>query len=123
MYNWNIEVSFYELKMFWGLKDYRLLSATGIERLVNLQGLAYGFTSMLPYLDPVFNPLAKHSIQERRFLVGKKIQEEAFLSNLGRELEINEKYPECYNARKAPCTSGYRILKVLALSNFLGRAL
>lgn len=45
---WNIEVSCYESKTFWLLEEYRVWSRESIERLINLECIAYS-TMTLPH--------------------------------------------------------------------------
>ena len=91
---WSIETSFYELKTFWSFANYRLRSAVGIERLVNLQSIVYSLMSMLPSMDARFEFLADRSIQERRFLLSRLIQRQIFIDRFVRSLENAKKYPE-----------------------------
>lgn len=46
---WNIEVSFYEQKTFWGLKSYMVRSSHGINMLVNCINVVYVSMKLLPY--------------------------------------------------------------------------
>lgn len=77
---WNIEVSFYELKTFWTLPDYRLRSQLGIDRLLNLLALCYALAKILPFLIPDFRPLVGLSAQQSRFYLGKAIRSEVFFA-------------------------------------------
>ena len=74
LYNirWNIEVGYYERKMFWSLGRYMLHRRCGIERL-------------LPYIDIRFARFKECSSQEVRMAISKQIQEELFLSRLADE--------------------------------------
>ena len=56
---WSIEVTYLELKTHWGLSDYMLRSVTGIERLLNLQLIAYGVLCVLPWIEPAFKSLER----------------------------------------------------------------
>ena len=38
---WKIETSYYESKTFWSFEEYRVRSRKGIERLMNLECIAY----------------------------------------------------------------------------------
>ena len=39
--HWRIETSYYESKTFWSFEEYRVWSCKGIERLINLECIAY----------------------------------------------------------------------------------
>ena len=39
--HWRIETSYYESKTFWSFEEYRVRSRKGIERLINLECIAY----------------------------------------------------------------------------------
>ena len=71
---WNIEVSYYESKTFWSLEEYRVRSREGIERLVNLECIAYSAMTLLPYSDGSFSCYQSASAQETRFGIGQEIQ-------------------------------------------------
>ena len=83
---WQIEISYYELKKFWGFCDYKLRSYCGIQNLINLQTLIYAVTSVLPYLFEEFECIASYSIQERRAKIGDLVRRllnyERFASDL-----------------------------------------
>lgn len=89
---WQIETTFQEQKAFWGLEEYMLRSAAGIERLINLQLIVYAVLSVLPWLVKDFAYLADLSIQERRFEVGRLIERDLFFSSFRRHLETKQKY-------------------------------
>jgi len=67
---WNIEVSYYESKTFRSLEDCRVRSRKGIERLVNLECMAYSAMTLLPYSDETFSCYKSVSAQETRFGIG-----------------------------------------------------
>ena len=87
---WGIEVGFMEQKAYWGFSDYMLRSVDGIERLINVQSIAYATLCLLPWVDRKFASLKSLSIQERRYAVGRVISHQLFISNLVRTLK-NEK--------------------------------
>ena len=70
----NIEKSYYEGKTFWSFEDYRVRSREGIERLVNLECIAYNAMTLLPYSDESFSCYRSASAQETRFGIGQQIQ-------------------------------------------------
>ena len=55
MPRWDIEISYYEAKTFWPLEEYRVQSHEGIERLINLECMAYSTMTLLPYSDKTFS--------------------------------------------------------------------
>ena len=88
---WNIEISYYEGKAFWSLEDYRVRSREGIERLVNLECIAYSAMTLLPYSDESFSCCQSASAQETRFGVGQQIQASIILSSFVEKLETVKK--------------------------------
>ena len=86
---WNIEICYYEQKVFWSLSDYKIRSAHGVETLLNLINLSYAGLTILPYTDPEFKEYKDHSAQEIRFHIGQAIQEEVFIANLLEKCTIN----------------------------------
>jgi len=105
---WAIEVTYLEQKTHWGLSEYMLRSVTGIERLINLQSMVYAVLCVLPWLDPVFESLKELSVQERRYEVGKAINQDLFLRSFAEELENQENSEEfmttfCEIADKIRC--------------------
>ncbi len=91
---WGIEVGFLEQKAYWGFSDYMLRSVTGIERLVNLQSISYAVLSMLPWADPTYEYLRGYSVQERRYEIGRLIDQQMFFAQLAKCLEGEENQPE-----------------------------
>lgn len=61
---WNIEVSYYEQKIFWSLCSYIVRSRKGIEMLVNLINITYCAMKLLPYLGKTFSEYRAESVQE-----------------------------------------------------------
>ena len=88
---WNIEVSYYESKTFWSLEDYRVRSHEGIERLVNLECMAYSAMTLLPYSDETFSCYKSASAQETRFGIGQQIQASIIFSGFVEKLETVKK--------------------------------
>ena len=87
---WDIETSFYEMKKFWGLCSRLLRSRAGIERILNLQAMVYSLPAVLPFTDSTFAGMAEYSIQERRFLIGRILQQEMFFTRLTGQPETDE---------------------------------
>ena len=77
---WNIEVTYYEQKTFWGLGAYMLQSKTGVERLVNLLCLIFAALTLLPFQSQEFSALKGQSSQEIRFTLGQLVQQQVFLT-------------------------------------------
>ncbi len=92
-FRWKIEVSYYEQKTFWAMRDYKLRSKTGIERLMNLLTLTYSAMTLLPYAEPSFAQFKSCSAQETRFLLGNLIRKEKLLSSFADSPEVAKKYP------------------------------
>lgn len=87
MLRWDIEVSYYESKTFWLLEEYRVRSREGIERLVNLECMAYSAMTLLPYSDDTFSCYRSASAQETRFGIGQQIQASIIFSSFVGKLE------------------------------------
>ena len=88
---WNIEISYYESKTFWSLEEYRVRSREGIERLVNLECIAYSAMTLLPYSDESFSCYQSASAQETRFGIGQQIQANIIFSSFVEKLETAKK--------------------------------
>ncbi len=48
---WNIETIFYQQKTFWSLRSYMVRSKAAINKYVNLLGVAYSLTILLPFIS------------------------------------------------------------------------
>lgn len=84
---WKIETSYYESKIFWSLGEYRVRSCRGIERLINLECVAYSAMTLLPYSDESFSSYQSASAQETRFGIGQQIQASIIFSSFVEKLE------------------------------------
>ena len=84
---WNIEVSYYEEKTFWSLENYHVRSSCGIERLVNLQSIAYSAMTLLPYSDETFAGYKSASAQDTKYEISQEIQTLIILCSFGKFLE------------------------------------
>ena len=99
---WNIEISYYESKTFWSLEEYCVRSRKGIERLVNLECIAYSAMTLLPYSEESFSCYQSASAQETRFGIGQQIQASIIFSSFVEKLETIKnschfiKIIECY---------------------------
>lgn len=89
-FRWNIEVNYYEQKLFWSLKEYQLRSRDGIEHLVNLVNIAHAAMRILPYAMPNLGNLKGMSAQEVRSVLGKQIREEVFFTKMNRIAQTDE---------------------------------
>lgn len=79
---WNIEVNYYEHKVFWSLGEYRVRSKQGIENLVNLINVSHAAMKILPYVEPSFEKYQKLSAQQVRFHVSELVRMKLFFDNL-----------------------------------------
>ena len=84
---WNIEVSYYEGKTFWSMKNYRVRSSQAVERLVNLLCISYSAMTLLPYSDDAFSNYKSASAQETRYGISQQIQSFLILCSFGNFLE------------------------------------
>ena len=88
---WNIEISYYESKVFWSLEGYRVRSREGIERLINLENIAYSAMTLLPYSEGSFSCYQSASAQETRFGIGEQIQASKIFGSFVEKLETVKK--------------------------------
>lgn len=79
---WNIEVNYYEHKIFWSLGDYRVRSKQGIENLVNLINVAHASMKILPYVEPSLEKYQKMSAQQVRFQISEIVRANLFFDSL-----------------------------------------
>lgn len=79
---WNIEVMFYQQKLFWSLGAYMIRKKVAIEKYINLIGVAYSAVILLPFINPAFEEYKFHSPQEIKHVFSEAIREELFFSNL-----------------------------------------
>ena len=84
---WEIEVSYYEEKTFWSMESYRVRSGCGIERLINLQTIAYSAMTLLPYSDKIFAKYKFASAQETKYAIAQELQTQFILCSFGKFLE------------------------------------
>ena len=77
-FRWNIEVSYYEQKTFWSFCSYMVRSRKGVEMLVNLINISYCAMKLLPYQEENFSAYRSESVQDFRFFISQKIQEQIF---------------------------------------------
>ncbi|SHK68063.1 IS701 family transposase [Tepidibacter formicigenes] len=79
---WNIEVMFYQQKLFWSLGTYMVRSKISIEKYINLIGVAYSAMILLPFISATFKAYRFCSPQEAKHIIGEAIREELFFSKL-----------------------------------------
>lgn len=91
---WSIEVTFYEHKTFWDLCHYKLRSARGIERLINLTTIVYASTRLLPYIYPEYAEWSSMSPQQVRFEMGGIVRGELTFASLLDVLAAELRKPE-----------------------------
>lgn len=110
---WNIEVSYYESKTFWSLEEYRVRSREGIERLVNLECIAYSAMTLLPYSDGSFSCYQSASAQETRFGIGQEIQASIIFSSFVESLETVKKAQSFIKIIEGYVLSGFKNIQKL----------
>ena len=88
---WKIETSYYESKTFWSFEEYRVRSRKGIERLMNLECIAYSAITLLPYSNKIFSCYQSASAQKTCFDIGQPIQASIILSSFVEKLETVKK--------------------------------
>jgi SRSO17 transposase len=89
---WDIEVIFYELKTFWSFGNYMVRTEQGIETYINLLGLVYSFTKILPFWAEEFSELKSSSAQEIKSQLALYIREELILDSFVSKLESTKIY-------------------------------
>ena len=110
---WNIEISYYESKTFWSLGEYRVRSRDGIERLINLECMAYSAMTLLPYSDETFSCYQSASAQETRFGVGQQIQASIIFSSFVEKLETVKKSCSLIKIIEYYILSGFKKVQML----------
>lgn len=89
---WDIEVIFYELKTFWSFGNYMVRTEKGIETYINILGLVYTFTKILPFWAEEFSELKSSSAQEIKSQLALYIREELILDSFVSKLESTKIY-------------------------------
>ena len=110
---WDIEVSYYESKAFWSLEEYRVRSREGIERLVNLECMAYSAMTLLPYSDESFSCYQSASAQENRFGIGQQIQASIIFGSFVEKLETVIKSSPLIKIVESYILSGFKNIQKL----------
>ena len=90
-FRWNIETSYYEQKTFWSFCSYMVRSHKGIEMLVNLINISYCAMKLLPYQEEKFYEYRSESVQDFRFFISQKIQEQIFYTSFVKTIETRIK--------------------------------
>ena len=99
-FRWNIETSDYEQKTFWSFCSYMVRSHKGIEMLVNVINISYCAMKLLPYQEEKFSEYRSESVQDFRFFISKKIQEQLFYASFVQSIEKGIKSIWAMNALK-----------------------
>ncbi|MEZ3472994.1 MAG: transposase [Lachnospiraceae bacterium] len=110
---WNIEVSYYENKMFWSLGEYRVRSREGIERLINMGCIAYSSMTLLPYSDEFFSRYQSASAQETRSGIGQQIQASIIFGSFVESLETVKKAQPFIKIIEGYVLSGFKKIQKL----------
>ena len=84
---WNIEVIFYQQKTFWLFSNYMVRSKAGIEKYVNLLGVAYTMCITLPFINEQFAEYKFQSPQEFKYHLSECILKELFIGKLLKVLQ------------------------------------
>ncbi|MFR4983371.1 MAG: transposase [Clostridium neonatale] len=79
---WNIEIIFYQQKTFWSFSNYMVRSKAGIEKYVNLLGVAYTMCIILPFINNQFAEYKFQSPQELKYYLSEHIIKELFIDKL-----------------------------------------
>ncbi|MGL5752509.1 MAG: IS701 family transposase [Paraclostridium sp.] len=87
---WNIEVMFYQQKLFWSFGTYMVRSKVAIEKYINLIGIAYSSMILIPFISCAFEQYKFCSPQEIKHVFSEAIREELFFSNLLKIEEIKK---------------------------------
>ena len=87
---WNIEVVFYQIKSFWSFGNYMVRNKEAIEKYINLIGVTYTLTSLLPFMSNKFSKYKFQSPQEIKYHLSECISKELIYNNLLKTLQINK---------------------------------
>lgn len=79
---WNIEVIFYQQKTFWSFGSYMVRTKVAIEKYINLIGIAYSATVLIPFINENFIDFQFCSAQEIKYAFGEGIKDDLFFCNL-----------------------------------------
>jgi hypothetical protein len=75
-------------------------SHKGIEMLVNVINISYCAMKLLPYQEEKFSEYRSESVQDFRFFISKKIQEQLFYASFVQSIEKGIKSIWAMNALK-----------------------
>ena len=84
---WNIEIGYYEQKIFWSHCSYMIRSSKNIELMLNLINISYSAMEILPYQYPEFFEYWNQSVQDFWLALEKWIREDVFLWTFEKKLE------------------------------------
>ena len=84
----------------WSFCSYMVRSRKGIEMLVNLINISYCAMKLLPYQEENFSAYRSESVQDFRFFISQKIQEQIFYVSFVKNIETGIKSTWLVNAIK-----------------------
>ena len=84
---WNIEIGYYEQKIFWSHCSYMIRSSKNIELMLNLINISYSAMEIMPYQYPEFFEYWNQSVQDFWLALEKWIREDVFLWTFEKKLE------------------------------------
>lgn len=87
---WNIETIFYQQKTFWSLGNYMVRSKEAINKYVNLLGVAYSLTILLPFISSNLYKYKFQSPQEVKYHLSECIYKEFIFSKLLKTLQLDK---------------------------------
>ncbi|MGL4874681.1 MAG: IS701 family transposase [Clostridium sp.] len=87
---WNIEVIFYQTKSFWSFGNYMVRRKEAIEKYVNLIGVAYSLTILLPFMSCKFSELKFQSPQEIKYYISECISKELIYDKLLKTIQLDK---------------------------------
>lgn len=100
-FRWKIEISYYEQKSFWSLRNYMVRSKKGIETLVNLINISYCAMKILPYKDETFSQYKGISVQEFRLELSQQINHQIIFATFMKNVETTIKSNALIKALKS----------------------
>lgn len=87
---WNIEAVFYQQKTFWSLGNYMVRSKEDINKYVNLLGVAYSLTILLPFISNNLYKYKFQSPQEVKYYLSDGNSKEFIFSKLLKILQLGK---------------------------------
>ena len=87
---WNIEVIFYQTKSFWSFGNYMIRHKESIEKYVNLIGVTYSLTVLLPFMSRKFSKFKFQSPQETKYYLSQCISKELIYGKLLKTIQLDK---------------------------------